>query len=110
VAGQGRAALGLRRLRSHRERLGDRGSPIANWTIGRRGREIVAHYRSQGGQVSWQQVPSQLRYAGHLLTGSAKELHPAVDALDADTVPESYYHKVPACGLAAGQSRTGRPA
>jgi hypothetical protein len=69
-------------------------APIAAWTIGKRGRAIVHHYQGQGGQVSWQQVPHQLSYAGHPLTGTAEELHAAVDQLNADTVPESYYQKV----------------
>lgn len=37
------------------------------------------------------------------LTGSTAELHAAVDALNADTVPESYYQKVLASR--AGHSR-----
>jgi hypothetical protein len=69
-------------------------APIAGWTVGKRGRQVVAHYRSRGGRVSWQQVPHRLSYAGHPLTGSVAELHAAIDALDADTVPESYYQKV----------------
>ncbi len=69
-------------------------APIAAWTIGRRGRAVVHRYRQQGGRVSWQQVPHRLSYAGHPLTGTAEELHAAVDQLDADTVPESYYQKV----------------
>jgi hypothetical protein len=32
-------------------------APIAAWTIGNRGRQVVAHYRGRGGQVSWLQVP-----------------------------------------------------
>ncbi len=44
--------------------------------------------------MSWQQVPHRLCYAGHPLTSTAEELHTAVDQLAADTVPESYYHKV----------------
>jgi hypothetical protein len=67
---------------------------IAAWTIGRRGRAVVACYRARGGQVGWQQVPHRLSYGGHPLTGTAEELHAAVDQLDADTVPESYYQKV----------------
>jgi hypothetical protein len=44
--------------------------------------------------VSWQQVPDRPSYAGHPLTGSVAELHAAIDQVDADTVPESYYRKV----------------
>jgi hypothetical protein len=40
-------------------------APIASWTIGRRGRQVVAYYRQRGGLVSWQQVPHRLSYAGH---------------------------------------------
>jgi hypothetical protein len=69
-------------------------APVAAWTVGRRGRQVVTYYRQRGGRVSWQQVPARLRYAGHVLTGSVEELRAAVDALDADTVPESYYQKV----------------
>jgi hypothetical protein len=47
--------------------------------------------------VSWQQVPHRLSYAGHPLTGTVTELHAAIDALDADTVPESYHQRVLAC-------------
>jgi len=68
-------------------------APIAAWTIGRRGREAVGYYR-RSGRVSWQQVPHRLCYASHPLTGSVTELHAAIDQLDADTVPESYYRKV----------------
>jgi hypothetical protein len=39
-------------------------APIAAWTIGRRGRKVVGHYRRRGGRVSWQQVPHRLCYAG----------------------------------------------
>jgi hypothetical protein len=39
-------------------------APIADWTIGRRGCEMVGDYRQRGGQVSWQRVPHRLRYAG----------------------------------------------
>jgi hypothetical protein len=69
-------------------------APIAAWTVGRRGRAVVAYYRQRGGRVSWQQVPHRLGYAGHPLTGTVKELHAAGDQLDTDTVPESYYQKV----------------
>ncbi len=69
-------------------------APIAAWTVGKRGRAVVAYYRKRGGRVGWQQVPHRLNYAGHPLTGTAEELHAAVDQLDADTVPESYYQKV----------------
>jgi hypothetical protein len=61
--------------------------PIAAWTIGKRGRAVVHYHRQRGGRVCWQQVPHRLSYAGHPLTGSAEELHAAVDQLDADTVP-----------------------
>jgi len=57
-------------------------------------RAVVHYYRQRDGQVGWQQVPHRLSYAGHPLTGTAEELHAAVDQLDADTVPESYYQKV----------------
>ncbi|HEX6676018.1 MAG TPA: hypothetical protein VF486_13425 [Actinomycetes bacterium] len=39
-------------------------------------------------------MPHRLSHAGHPLTGTAEELHAAVDQLDADTVPASYYQKV----------------
>jgi hypothetical protein len=39
-------------------------------------------------------MPHRLSYAGHPLTDTAEELHAAVDQLEADTVPESYYQKV----------------
>jgi hypothetical protein len=43
---------------------------------------------------------------GQALTGSVDELHAAVDALDANTVPESYYQKVLASpGAALGGHR-----
>jgi hypothetical protein len=69
-------------------------APIAAWTIGKRGRAVVHYHRQRGGRVCWQQVPHRLSYAGHPLTGSAEELHAAVDQLDADTVPGSCYQKV----------------
>jgi hypothetical protein len=69
-------------------------APIAAWTIGKHGRQVVSHYRGRGGRVSWQRVPHRLSYAGHPLTGSVEDFHAAVDALDAATVPESYYRKV----------------
>jgi hypothetical protein len=69
-------------------------APIAAWTIGRRGREVVSYYRRRGGLVSWQQVPHRLGYAGHPLTGPVGELHAAIDQLDTDTVPEACYRKV----------------
>jgi hypothetical protein len=79
-------------------------APVTGWTIGRRGWEVAAAYcRRCGGPVSWQQVPSRLHYAGHSLTGSTAELHAAVDALNANTVPESHYQKVLASR--AGHSR-----
>jgi hypothetical protein len=68
--------------------------PIAAWTISRHGREVVAYYQQRGGRVRWQQVPPRLRYAGHPLTGSMEELHAAIDQLNADTVPQSYYRNV----------------
>jgi len=36
----------------------------------------------------------RLSYASHPLTGTTEELHAAVDQLEADTVPWSYYQKV----------------
>jgi hypothetical protein len=69
-------------------------APVARWTIGRRGREVVAHYQRRGSRVSWQQIPGRLSYAGYSLTGSVGELYAAIDTLEADTVPESYYRKV----------------
>jgi hypothetical protein len=78
-------------------------APIAAWTVGRRGRQVVAYYRSRGGRVSWELVSHRLSCAGHPLTGSVEELHAAVDALDTDTVPESYCQKVIASR--AGHSR-----
>jgi hypothetical protein len=41
--------------------------------------------------------------SGHPLTGSVEEPHAAIDALDTDTVPESYRQKVIA--RRAGHSR-----
>jgi hypothetical protein len=69
-------------------------APIPAWTVGKRGRDVVTHYRQRSGRVGWQQVPHWLSYAGHPLTGITTELHAAVDQLDAGTVPESYYQKV----------------
>ncbi len=80
-------------------------APIAAWTVGKRGRAVVAHYRQQGGQVTWRQVPHRLRYAGHPLIGTIEELHAAVDALEADTVPESYYQRVLASQAGHGGAR-----
>jgi hypothetical protein len=82
-------------------------APIAAWTIGKRGRAVVHHYRSRGALVSWQRVPHRLSYAGHPLTGTTEELHAAVDQLDADTVPWSYYQKVLASR--AGHGRGTQP-
>lgn len=76
-------------------------APVAAWTVGRRGRQVVAYY-CRGDRVSWQQIPHRLSYASHALTGSVEELHAGIDALDADTVPKSYYKKVPPAG---GQRR-----
>ena len=28
-------------------------APIARWTLGKRGREVVAYYRKRGGEVTW---------------------------------------------------------
>ena len=36
----------------------------------------------------------QLRYRGRRLDGPTTEFHAAVDALEADTVPETYYQRV----------------
>jgi hypothetical protein len=70
-------------------------APSARWTLGRRGRELVGYYRQRCGEVTWTKVEqATLSYAGHSLTGSVAELHAAIEALDADTVPESYYQKV----------------
>ncbi len=93
MAGQGGGALGLLRLRSHDDGWVIQAASVAAWTIGRRGRQVVGYYRQRGGRVSWQQLPGRLRYASRTLTGSVEELHAAVDALDADTVPESYYQR-----------------
>lgn len=35
-----------------------RAPPIAFWTIGRLGREVVAYYRRKGAHVSWQEIHS----------------------------------------------------
>lgn len=72
-------------------------APIAAWTIGRRGRQVVGYYRQRGGRVSWVQVPSRLHYASHPLTGSAAELHAAVDAMDASS-PDAAPMGLPAAG------------
>ena len=94
VAGTGRRALGALGFEVTDDGWVIQAAPVAAWTVGRRGRQVVTYYRQRGGRVSWQQVPARLRYAGHVLTGSVEELRAAVDALDADTVPESYYQKV----------------
>jgi hypothetical protein len=59
-------------------------APTAAWTIGRRGRAVVHYYRQRGGRAGWQQVPHRPSYAGHPLTGTAEELHAAVNQLLAD--------------------------
>jgi hypothetical protein len=43
-----------------------------------------------------------LRYRGHRLDGPVREFHAAIDALEADTVPFTYYLKV----LAGRDDRT----
>jgi hypothetical protein len=59
--------------------------------------EVVGYYRQRGGRVAWVQVPSRLHYASHPLTGSAAELHAAVDALDASS-PDAAPMGLPAAG------------
>jgi hypothetical protein len=44
-------------------------APIAAWTIGRRGRQVVAHYRQRGGLVSWPRVSHRRSYAGRPIVG-----------------------------------------
>jgi hypothetical protein len=43
---------------------------------------------------SGQPVDRPLRYRGRRLDGHVREFHAAVDALEADTVPFTYYAKV----------------
>ena len=33
-----------------------RTAPIAKWTVGRSGRDMVGYYRDRGARVTWQQV------------------------------------------------------
>jgi hypothetical protein len=47
-----------------------------------------------GSSATEQLAQWQLRYRGRRLDGPIREFHAAVDALEADTVPYTYYAKV----------------
>jgi len=54
VAGTGQRALGALGFEVTDDGWVIAAAPIAAWTVGRRGRAVVAYYRQRGGRVCWQ--------------------------------------------------------